>query len=178
MNIFEIIGATPLPGKWLDKHRAVFEHEDLKFGIYITFTNIFILTTSYQVVNISFGTYKDTFEGEEDLNLSLTGVGNARIVFSTVATACLKNTYLTSSDLIVMVGNDEAKEHRAILYSAAANEILNKIKRFRDHKILYATNIKGDLFVAIAKSELNDEELQIIADHYQVGKIKRVPPAS
>jgi hypothetical protein len=178
MNIFEIIGAKPIPGIWLDRNRAIFEYFNVKFGIYITFSDIVILNKTYRVANIAFGTYENNFEIEEDLSLKFTGIGNARIIFSTVATACINNTYLTNSDIIVMIGNDEEKERRSLLYSAAANELIHKIPYFREYKISYSTNPDGDLFVSISKVKLSDEELQILGDNFQIKKLKRIPRAS
>lgn len=178
MNIFEIIGAKPIPGTWLDKNRAIFEYSNIKFGIYITFSDIFILDKTYQVANIAFGTYENKFEIEKDLNLKFTGIGHARIIFSTVASACINNTYLANSDIIIMIGDDEEKERRSLLYSAAANELIHKIPHFKEYKISYSTNPDGDLFVSISKEKLSDQELQILGDSYQIKKLKKIPRAS
>lgn len=175
MNIFEIIGATPLPFKWLDEERAVFKFNDIKFGIYANYQILKLDRQEYNIVNVAFGIFDKIFRNESDLNTSLTTFKRPLTIFSTVANACLANNQIINCDHICMIGQDENKEKRASLYSVAAGEIVQGNKHFKSRNITFAHTQNGSLIVAISKQKLTNDEAQKLADNLGVGKIEELP---
>ena len=178
-TLLEILKGPGVEFKWLDSTRAVFSLDDKEYGIFVEYLEL-TLSKSYDVCNISFGILKreKTFRNSEDIDTSLTGAGRAQTIFSTVASASVSNKTLVACDFICMVGADEHKERRGILYSVIANMIKKNDAKFDSRFILYANNTSGSLITIVAKSELSKEDVVTLAEKAGVGKITEIPKAN
>jgi hypothetical protein len=168
----EILGLTPQPYKWVSDNKCTFEFKDRKFGIYVEFQELNLSTKlKASVANISFGVLKgDSFNAEDDLDTSLTGFGSPRLIFSTVADACIKNAEIVKSDIICLAGSDESKDKRALLYSVALAEIRSRVKEFHKAKDITAKTSNGTILTLLSKIKFTDEEKEEIKDELLISK--------
>jgi len=169
-EIKKLLNMEPLPFKWLDEARAIFASGDTVLGIVAELLTIELSGSSYSVANVSFGIIHDTFENPEDLDLTLTGKGLARTIFSTVGAACLANTAVTGSDIICLGASDKVKERRDILYSMALTELQPKLKKFDRANNIRAITDNGTFINILSAVKFSAEDQELIAD--KLGIIK------
>lgn len=161
-----------LPYEWTDRHKAVFEHNDKKYGIYVDYFRLKLSTLkNADVANISFGIIKDdNFSGSNDLDTSITNFGKPRTILSTVAEACISNKDIVNCDIISLASADQVKQKRTLLYSLALAEIRNKVKEFSVAKDLSVKSKTGTIITLLSKIEFTEEEQKEIAKELEIDK--------
>ena len=170
--IKEILDMVALPYKWIDKHKALFEYDDKKYGIYVDYFHLKLSTMkTADVANISFGIIKnDNFSVSNDLDTSITNFGKPRTILSTVAEACLSNKDVVNCDIISLASADQIKEKRTLVYSLALAEIRNKVKEFSVAKDLNIKSKNGTVITLLSKIEFTEEEQKEITKELEIDK--------
>lgn len=159
------------PYKWLSKERCIFEFENKKFGIFVSYIPIELKNgREFTVANISFSVIQNEKFNEEDLNTQLTGIGKPRTVFSTVAEACIANKKILKTDVICLAGSDNLANKRSLLYSVALAEIRSKVKEFDDALDIKAKTSNGTLITMLSKIEFTHEEKEQLKDTLMISK--------
>lgn len=169
-EIKKLLGMVPVPYKWLDGERCIFTCGETHYGIFATVMDIDTRVRECSIANISFGVIGDKFETEDDLDLSLTGTGMQRTVFSTVADACINNPTIIDCDILCLGAADEVKDKRALLYSLATSEIQQKIKQFDRANRLRVVTSNGTHIAILSKVQLSPEEQEFVMDKLKLVK--------
>jgi hypothetical protein len=167
-----IIDHPKLSFKWIDDQRCTFEFNERIFGIYIDYQTLF---EKYSVANVSFGVLKQKsrFFSDEEIDTKLTGDGKPKLIFSTVAHACLANKNLTGCDMIALAGADEKKEKRVILYDVLIWEIQTRFSEFKSRNIFYIKTPFG-IATILSKFMLTPDEQKLVQDELKISKIEKL----
>ena len=167
----EIVGCKPLKFKWLDEERCVFNTNKAAFGIFVEYQTLSLSTIDLSLANVSFGTIDKKFLTVEDLNTSLTNLGEPRTVFSTVAHACLANKEVVNSNLLCLAASDKARIKRALLYSLALAEIQTNSIMFKNRNTIKVQTSNGTLISILSNHLFSEHEVEEIKNELKVSKI-------
>jgi hypothetical protein len=160
MLLTEISNLQPLSYKWISSAACKFEWGNQLFGIIIEKAgNVSLGQNTLSVGNILFGTIvnRNLPLSDNNLNTNLTGLGNPRLVLSTVVDACINNPKLRMLDMIVVGAGGDSKLKRFNIYSTILNEIKDKIPEYQ-----YSYNKtlnSGSYLLAICKVPLSSDDL-------------------
>lgn len=168
--IREIIGADPFDFAWLDEERAIIESKP-KIGIYVDYFELELKTRKVNLANISFGTFNEIFYNGDRLNTELTGVGQPRKVFSTIANAILSNKDIVNSDLICLAASDEHRQKRSVLYSLAIAEIQINNSDFKSRNNIRIKLENGTIVSLLSKTNFSEEEKEFLEKELKLEKI-------
>jgi hypothetical protein len=170
MLLRELLNMNPLPFEWLDNERATFSFNEQAYGIFVGYMGLTLDVTEHLLANISFGTLKGPFNGEEDLDTSLTNIGSPRRILATVAEACLANKDVVDADIICLAAGDQAKHKRVSIYSLALSEIRTKVPKFQASKDIRLTAANGAQVIVLSAVEFTKDEQSFIASELKLTK--------
>lgn len=164
MLLYEILGVPPLEFKWISNTQGVFYFQNKKFGILLDEHTIRIPVTgrNISVVNIEFGLliYPEREIEPNNIDKSLTNIGNPRRILSTVSAALVTNNHLKTNDIIVLAAADQVKKKRMAIYSLAYSEINHS---FREYKHYYQPRLRsGSEILILSKTEFTEAELEFL----------------
>jgi len=167
----EIIDANSLPYEWKNENFALIESIP-RLGIFVEYLTLNLVNKNISVANISFGKVsKDIVSSSAELDTNLTGAGQPRTIFTTVANAISTNNEIVNSDLICLAASDKSKHKRSILYSIALAEFQSKHSEFKTRNSIHVKTSNGTLISILSKLVFSDEEKNKIEQELSISKV-------